>query len=246
VNRFRIVALGDSYVEAYQIAMAKNFSKLPEQSFNQRLSVKKKGTSSPAHIEVLNQGIHGYGLGTYYLYDEWSLDMLLLCIFLGNDFEDNYFPLAAAAVPRFRLIDGKMDFVPPRFDLSTRVRDSVLANSNIAMLMREGSVLNSSLLLKQARSHSLISWSELHPLSRTEKSEMLALGRIQLDSIKQHLDAEHVKFFVLVIPDLYRVLALVHPELVPHGSDTVSPEDRIAVERGLLSILELDEIPFEY
>jgi len=117
-NTFRIVALGDSYVEAYQVAMEENFSKLLEQKFNQRLSAERKGTSSPAHIEVLNQGIHGYGLGTYYLYvnyrlDEWSPDMLLLCIFLGNDFEDNYFPLAAAAVPRFSLIDGKMDLSLP-------------------------------------------------------------------------------------------------------------------------------------
>lgn len=36
-STFRIVALGDSFVEAYQVPMEKNFSKLLELRFNQKI-----------------------------------------------------------------------------------------------------------------------------------------------------------------------------------------------------------------
>lgn len=252
VGTFRIVTLGDSFVEAYQVPMDVNFSKLLEQKLNYELSVEDKRSKwSPRHIEVLNQGIHGYGLGTYYLYvdkrlDVWSPDMLLLCMFLGNDLEDNYYPLASPAVPRFRLVDGQIDFVPPEYNFAARLRDDVLARSNIAMLVRESGILNSRMFAKLATDASLVSTPNLRPLSHQQVTEMLALARIQLTGIKAHLDEQHVRLFVLVIPDVYRVLGVVDPRLVPVGSKYVSAEDRSVLEKGLLDILQADKISFEY
>jgi lysophospholipase L1-like esterase len=251
VGTFRIVALGDSFVEAYQVPMDENFPKLLEQRLNQKLSAERKRSRDSKHIEILNQGIHGYGLGTYYLYvnrrlDAWSPDMLLLCMFLGNDLEDNYYPLASPAVPRFRLVDGKMDFVPTEYNSSTRVRDAILAHSNIAMLVRESGILNSKMFARLATGHSLVSTPDLRPLSHQQLIEMLTLARIQLISIKKHLDEQHVRLFILVIPDDYRVLGLVSPQLVPQGANYVTPQDRSSLERGLLDILETEKIPFEY
>jgi len=139
-----------------------------------------------------------------------------------------------------------MDFVPPEYNLSTRVRDDVFAHSNIAMLVRESGILNSKLFGRLASGHSLVSTPELRPLSHQQLTEMLALARIQLIGIKKHVDEQHVRLFVLVIPDDYRVLGLVSPQLVPHGINYVSPEDRSILERGLIDILETEKIPFEY
>jgi hypothetical protein len=172
--------------------------------------------------------------------------MLLLCMFLGNDLEDNYYPLASPAVPRFRLVDGKMDFVPSEYNSSTKMRDDILAHSNIAMLVRESGILNSKIFATLATGHSLLSTPDLRPLSHQQTTEMLALARLQLMSIKKHLDEQHVRLFVLVIPDDYRVLGLVNLQLVPRGTNYVSPEDRSILERGLLDILETEKIPFEY
>src|SRR5262249_28943214 len=113
---FRIVTLGDSYVEAYQVPLQQNFSQILERQLNYERLIAGNGTA--LRVEVYNQGIHGYGLGAYYLYVEhrlgaWSPDALVLCFFLGNDFVDNYYPFATHVVPRFGLTDGRLEYYPP-------------------------------------------------------------------------------------------------------------------------------------
>jgi hypothetical protein len=107
---FRIISLSDSFVKAYQVPLQDNFSQLLEQRFNRGLTDANRYATR--RIEVDNQGVHGYGLGVYYLYighriDAWSPNLVLLCLF-RNDLVDNYYPFATRIVPRFGLVDGSL------------------------------------------------------------------------------------------------------------------------------------------
>jgi hypothetical protein len=246
---FRIISLGDSFVEAYTVALGDNFSQLLGQRLNSDLT--QAGGTGPQHIEVCNQGIHGYGLGVYYLYveyriDAWSPDLVLLRFFLGNDFVDNYYPLAAPVVPSFGLADHGLRYHPPQQSLSTWVRDHVLAHSSIAGVLRESNFFGRhSALDAVARNNGLVSFGAIHPLSEQQRAEVLAIARLQFHRIKEHLAARHVGLFVLVIPDPIRVQEVVtgRPD---NRTDDISPSDRIFLERGLLTILETEGISYEY
>jgi lysophospholipase L1-like esterase len=244
---FRIVTLGDSFVEAYHVPLRENFSQLLERRLNQDDSAGRGG--KPWRIEVDNQGVHGYGLGTYYLYvenrlDAWSPDALVLCFFLGNDFVDNYYPFATQVVPRFGLSDGKLLYYPPQQSRTTWLRDHVLAHSNIAVTLGEVARWRKG-WLAIARNNGFVSWAPTQALSPQQRVEVLTIARLQLHGIKEHLAARHVRLFVLGIPDPYRVrdVAGGHPD--PDFAGT-APADRAFLEQGLLTILETEGIPHEY
>ena len=244
---FRIVTLGDSFVEAYQMPLQQNFSQILEWQLNH--DGLKAPQGAPLRIQVYNQGIHGYGLGAYYLYvehrlDKWSPDALVLCFFLGNDFVDNYYPFATHVVPRFALKDGKLDYYPPEQSRTTWLRDHILAHSNIAVTLGEA-IRGHRGLLALARNNGFVSWAPTQGLSERQRSEVLTIARLQLRGIGQHLAARHVRLFVLVIPDPHRVQDLAGGHLDPDFAGT-APQDRAFLERGLLTILETEGIPHEY
>ena len=65
----------------------------------------------------MNWGVHGYGLGSHFLAVReraagWNPDCVVLVLFLGNDLQDNFAPLASASVPRFEMADGELTFIP--------------------------------------------------------------------------------------------------------------------------------------
>jgi hypothetical protein len=244
---FRIISLGDSFVEAYQVPLQENFSQLLEQNLN-RDAIDLDGRG-PRHIEVDNQGIHGYGLGVYYLYvehriDAWSPDLLLLCFFLGNDFVDNYYPFATRIVPRFRLLDGSLRYYAPQQTFTTWVRDHVLAHSNLASALTLP-IKSHPALLKMARNNGLVSFSTGAELSAQERGEILGIARLQLRKIKKHLAAHHCALFVLVIPDPMRVQEIAAGQADNEITRT-DLRDRVFLEQGLLNILETEGILHEY
>jgi lysophospholipase L1-like esterase len=247
LGTFRIITLGDSFVEAYQVPLQENFSQLLEQSLN-RDELSAAG-GERRRIEVYNQGVHGYGLGAYYLYvehrlDAWSPDALVLCFFLGNDFVDNYYPLATHVVPRFGINDGSLVFYPPEETRMTWLRDHVLAHSNIAVTLGEAIRANSG-LLAIARNNGFVSWAPTQRLSEQQRSEVLAIARLQFHGIKEHLAARHVRLFVLGIPDPFRVRDVAAGHIDPDLAGT-APNDRAFVEQGFLTILETEGIPHVY
>src|SRR5262245_8685041 len=83
---FRILVLGDSYVEGLQVALAKTFPALLERRLNER--------SSPVKFEVLNLGQSGFGTADEHVrYIEigvkYSPDIVILAFLTGNDFRNN-------------------------------------------------------------------------------------------------------------------------------------------------------------
>ncbi len=79
---FRIVILGDSYMEAYQVPLEDSLPYL----LQERLAERK--------VEVVNLGVGGYGTAQQFLYlrDEglrYRPDLVVLAFFLGNDVHNN-------------------------------------------------------------------------------------------------------------------------------------------------------------
>jgi len=94
-NKYRILFIGDSFVEGRQVDT--------ESLFTIRLEKKFAGTGQK--IETINGGV--LGTGTAYQYVLWKeffepaikIDHVVLCFYLGNDLVDNNADLMFAAYP---------------------------------------------------------------------------------------------------------------------------------------------------
>jgi hypothetical protein len=85
-NTFRIVVLGDSYVEALQVALDKAFPSVLEKRLNEN--------SSATKFEVLNLGQSGFGTADAYMRYlnfgvKYSPDLVILAFLTDNDISDN-------------------------------------------------------------------------------------------------------------------------------------------------------------
>src|SRR5919108_559664 len=84
-NVFRIIVLGDSYVEALQVELEKTFPALLEKKLNEN--------STSAKFEVINLGQSGFGTADEYMRyvnfgAKYDPDLVILAFLTGNDFRD--------------------------------------------------------------------------------------------------------------------------------------------------------------
>lgn len=82
---FRIVILGDSFMEAYQVPLEKSFPRLLEKTLNEKFAKK---------VEVINLGVGGYGTAQEYLYLKeeglrYKPDLIMLAFLGCNDVRNN-------------------------------------------------------------------------------------------------------------------------------------------------------------
>ncbi len=90
---FRILIIGDSFVEAYQVALEQSFPRLLEKRLNER-----RGPNAP-RFEVIKAGYRSWGTDQEWLYFQcegykYAPDLVLVG-FTVNDVVDNYLPLKA-------------------------------------------------------------------------------------------------------------------------------------------------------
>jgi hypothetical protein len=111
---FRILVLGDSFVEALQVP--------PETTFTNQMEMLLRSPERP--VEVINAGVGGWGTdqeAIFYAIEgfRYQPDLVLLFFFPHNDVLNNYGPLESARVhgavqkPFFHLQDGQL--VEPAF-----------------------------------------------------------------------------------------------------------------------------------
>ena len=121
---FRVLVLGDSFVEAIQVPL--------EQTFTARLEKCLAGRASQP-VEVINAGVSGYGPGEALLYFthegvKFQPDLVLLAIFIGNDIRNMQHQLGSSLLEvtggyEFYLEDGQfrqrwVDWANPNYELS--------------------------------------------------------------------------------------------------------------------------------
>lgn len=87
-NAFRIAVLGDSFTEAMQVSVDKNFSSVMQKDLGNCAGLNGK------KVEAINLGVSGYGTGQelqilrHYAWD-YSPDLVVLAFFTGNDVQNN-------------------------------------------------------------------------------------------------------------------------------------------------------------
>lgn len=105
---YRIIVLGDSYAEALQVPL--------ESSFSQQLA--QQLGDAGLRTEVINAGVSGWGTDQQLLWlreegARYQPDLVVLAVYPGNDFMNNYMPLEYANFggvrkPFFEWQDGEL------------------------------------------------------------------------------------------------------------------------------------------
>src|ERR1700757_1446958 len=115
---FRILFLGDSFVQGHGVPLEQTMPALLETSLNKPEREKT--------VEVLNAGVFGYGPFLEYLYLKELMpsikpDLVIVGFFIGNDVGDDYFYTHQARVNK---VDGSVFFEDQKFPWS--YRDEIL------------------------------------------------------------------------------------------------------------------------
>ncbi len=134
---YRVVVVGDSYIEALQVPI--------EESFTQQLERMLQRNISGKRVEVINLGIGGTGPAQYYRRLEirglrYKPDVVLMAVHPDNDFWDSYHDLSGAVTKPFYSIGvgGALEYIPPQpARLSVRVA-SLVRRSAFWLLLRKG------------------------------------------------------------------------------------------------------------
>ena len=239
----RILFLGDSFLEAYQVGIEANFS----QRLARRLSRRGAG-----EYEAVNWGVHGYGLGSHFLavrerVADWNPDGVVLVLFLGNDLQDNFAPLASASVPRFEMADGELTCLPaPPYSPRSWLRDNVLARSAVARLVWKYAVKTNPGIAALARDAGMIATPDL-AASDAHLRDMIAVAGPLLEGIAGHLRQLEIGLFVYLIPDpllLQDAIDIRRYRRDPGAPRPVFRRDRERIEAGILE--KLAELQIEY
>jgi hypothetical protein len=142
-NSFRILILGDSYVEALQVALENAFPALLEKKLNENSTAPK--------FEVLNLGQSGFGTADAYMRYlnvgvKYSPDLVLLAFLTGNDIQDNSKFLDRENLRFYFVFDDQhrlvldrslMDRYERSLNISRRVFQYIKRNSYLASLISE-------------------------------------------------------------------------------------------------------------
>jgi hypothetical protein len=136
-DRYRIIVLGDSYIEALQLPIEQGFTHLLEQ----RLGNLHKGRK----VEVINLGLSGSGPAQYYrILDKKGLiykpDLVVMAIFPDNDIRDSDVNLSGAIFKPYYVLrqDGRLDYQAPRTDAVGSAVRPWLRRSAFLQLVRQG------------------------------------------------------------------------------------------------------------
>jgi lysophospholipase L1-like esterase len=114
---FRILMLGDSFVQAVQVAEAATTHQVLEDDLNQAAKAEAR------HFEVISGGVVNWGTNQQLIYyreegRRFQPDLVLLMFYLGNDLQDNL-PGNVLTIkgfncyaPYFAVCDGRLDPAP--------------------------------------------------------------------------------------------------------------------------------------
>ena len=102
---YRILVLGDSFVEAVQVPLQDCFSEVLERTLNEQAKKAKL-------YEVINAGVLGYGTDQELLFFRqegvhYDPDLVLLCFWIVNDASDNSYVLRGGMSKPYFILEGE-------------------------------------------------------------------------------------------------------------------------------------------
>lgn len=237
---YRILILGDSMVEALQVALEQTFVKVTEALLN-------RWANGKTQFEVINAGVSGYGTAQEYLWLKhdgiWlHPDLVVLAFFVGNDVRNNSVRLEARGRHPFFVLDGPGLALSNRpFYFDNPLKAWLRARSHLYLtLMRARARLNAA---EQAHR---INDVDMAVFAREEKVEWAEAWEItsrllrQINRLAQDAKAD---FILLALPDPVQVspsfLATVSSETLDLGR----PQRRLAQVARAEGIGYVDVLP---
>lgn len=134
---YRIAVLGDSFVDAIQVAEDCRFTELLETELNRSQIAGKS-------VEVLNFGTQGYGTAQELLvlkHQAWKFepDLVILAVLTGNDIRNNHEPLQRDPLRAYFILrDGELilddSFQTSEMSLARQVAHTAWKNSRLSQL----------------------------------------------------------------------------------------------------------------
>jgi hypothetical protein len=134
---YRILVLGDSFIEALSVPIESGFTYQLEQSLQRHVRTQR--------VEVINMGIGGMGPAQHLRVLEargiaYHPDLVIMSVFPNNDFWDSYEPLSGAPSKVFyRLrVDGSLEYIPADGSWTTAKARPALRKSAVLRILRDG------------------------------------------------------------------------------------------------------------
>ena len=136
-NVYRIVVLGDSFIEALSASI--------ESGFTQQLEGLLQPEVAGQRVEVINMAVGGMGPAQHLRMLEMKAmtyrpDLVIMSVFPDNDFWDSYEPLSGSPSKvfyRFRS-DGSLEYIPPQITWINSKASPWLRRSAFLSLLRSG------------------------------------------------------------------------------------------------------------
>lgn len=206
---FRILLLGDSFIQAFQVKMEEMLSKQLES----RLSLKSQNIT----FEVINSGVQGYSTGIEKLYLEtegkkYNPDLVILYLFAGNDIYENYYKSTSETKPRWKMDgDNLIKLAPSGNRAYILLRDKILTKSYLCRLVRIAALkFNIKTILGVGYKAGLLSGEYSIPAETQDKIEAMRVTETLLLELNEYvINTLNKTLVIFVIPDG----AIFHPDI---------------------------------
>ena len=261
---FRILMLGDSFVQAVQVSEAETSHQVLENLLNQQ---------GQSHFEVLSGGVVNWGTNQQLIYyrkqgRQFQPDLVLLLFYIGNDFLDNLPGNAMTAggfncyAPYFVMCQGRLQPEPLAYAPGLSSLENSCSSGRLALTNSLGRLFQKSRLYQHieplivARQPRQIfgqrypsSFSALYfPSGETKLEQAWQVTEATLIQLRREVEADGARFaVVLVSPEIVVRLGMLPPaeqQAVLNANPVLAQAQADRPNRRLAEFLARQHIPF--
>lgn len=260
---FRILLLGDSFVQAVQVSEPETSHQVLEDLLNQQ---------SQPRFEVLSGGVVNWGTNQQLIYyreqgRQFQPDLVLLLFYIGNDFLDNL-PGNVMTVrgfncyaPYFVVCQGRLQPQPLAYAPGLSSLKNNCSPGRLALINSLGRLFQKSRLYRQIEPALVAyqprqifgqrypsSFSALYfPASETELEQAWQATKATLAQLRREVEADGARFAVAIIsPEIVVRLGVLSPaeqQVILSGNPTLVEAQADRPNRRLAEFLEQQNIP---
>lgn len=235
-DAYRIILVGDSFTDAYQVKLEETTPKILEKK------LKKLG-----NYEVINFGFNGYGLIPEAILIEeevikYSPDMIILNFFVGNDFKDIDVGSYNKIIPDEFWLNENHDMLKESVyekDFNLRLRSFLTRNSMLYFLIKES--------MRNFEDDN-IRVNNINPIYQKvyddELQENLETTNLIFQFLNDLTSKNEIKFLVFLIPAKEQVDINIFNELLEKNDKSIDEYDLEKPQILLRDLLESSNIEY--
>jgi lysophospholipase L1-like esterase len=244
---FRILVLGDSFVEAMHVPLEATFPRLLENALNQ--------TAAAARVEVVSAGVSGYGTaGELLLFEQagrrYQPDLVVLAFYPGNDVKNNSPTLEDTLTPVYAA-DGSLQKVVSTGHKKKQhgwrgllARSAAYQYCRQVLLLRHPQwarrlvhlgLLNRDAMKTAPQNGGIpVDYGIYAPVPSAEWQEAWQHTETLLDQLRQAVNASGARFAIAILPsrdqvypNWWKEIVSAHPAMQGRAWDLDGPQLRV-------------------